>query len=240
MKIVINSHIKATIALNHLLESMKALEEFPNYEIIIMIGGYYHINNYEIEKVDNLTYIKCNHNSIDFTGLITLMELYNSNSNVDNNDNNDNNINIDIDINEHYFYMHDTCKVGPNFFKKLESIDLTNVSTIKINRWCSMNIGIYSQRIINQFKDFLLSKKNTDESRVLEFKSVNHQEDFIFYNDPNNTTLDNYWSRDHSEPVDYYKTGTMRVVEYYPNIDLYKIKANWEGFRGQPKWYLDV
>ncbi len=24
-----------------------------------------------------------------------------------------------------------------------------------------------------------------------------------------------------------YSTGTMRIVEYYSNIDLYKIKANW-------------
>jgi len=222
MKIVINSHIKGKIALEHLLESMRALEEFSQYQIIIMVGGYYDIDNYEIEIIDNLKYIKCNHNSIDFTGLITLMELYHSNES------------------EYYFYMHDTCKVGPNFFKKLAAIDLTDISTIRINGWCSMNIGIYSQKKINEFKNFLLTKKNTDETRVLEFKSVNPQEDYIFHNDSNNKTLENYYSTHHTEPVDYYKTGTMRVVEYYPHIDIYKIKANWEGFRGQPKWYLDV
>jgi hypothetical protein len=214
MKIVINSYIKNTIALNHLLDSMKQQSEFTRYDVFVMIGGYYNNKCYEIyrsvEKVDNITYIRCNHNSIDFTGLITLLELYSKNED------------------EYYFYLHDTCKIGDNFFKKLESIDLTNVSSIKLNKWFSMNMGIYSQKIINQSKEFLLSKKNTDESRSMEFKCVNFQEDFIFNNDPNNILLDNYDGPEcNGEQVDYYNTGTMRIVEYYPNIDLYKIKANW-------------
>jgi hypothetical protein len=214
MKIVINSYIKNTIALNHLLDSMKQQSEFTSYDIIVVLGGYYNNKCYEIyrsvEKVDNITYIRCNHNSIDFTGLITMLELYSKNKD------------------EYYFYLHDTCKIGDNFFKKLQSIDLTNVSSIKLNKWFSMNMGIYSQEIINQSKEFLLSKKNTDENRSMEFKCVNFQEDFIFNNDPNNILLDNYDGPECSgEQVDYYNTGTMRIVEYYPNIDLYKIKANW-------------
>jgi len=35
MKIVINSHIKSEIALNHLLETMKNQSEFKSYDIII-------------------------------------------------------------------------------------------------------------------------------------------------------------------------------------------------------------
>jgi hypothetical protein len=214
MKIVINSYIKNTIALNHLLDSMKQQSEFTSYDIIVVLGGYYNNKCYEIyrnvEKVHNITYIRCNHNSIDFTGLITLLELYSKNKD------------------DYYFYLHDTCKIGDNFFKKLQSIDLTNVSSIKLNKWFSMNMGIYSQEIINQSKEFLLSKKNTHENRSMEFKCVNFQEDFIFNNDPNNILLDNYDGPECSgEQVDYYNTGTMRIVEYYPNIDLYKIKANW-------------
>jgi hypothetical protein len=209
MKIVINSHDKSSIALNHLLESMKLCEEYNNYEMIIIIGGYYNLTDYEFLKNENITYIKCNHNSIDFTGLITLMELYSNN------------------INEYYLYLHDTCKVGKNFYKKLESIDLTNVSSIKIRKKCSMNIGIYSQKIINEFKNFLLRKKNINESECMNFKSINYTEDYIFYNDNNNFTLDDYDDRIYTGPTNYYNTGTMRIVEYYPNLDLYKIKANW-------------
>ena len=39
-----------------------------------------------------------------------------------------------------------------------------------------------------------------------------------------NSTFNNYVG-----PIDYYNSGVMRIVEYYPNIDLYKIKANWTG-----------
>ena len=218
MKIVINSHIKSDIALQHLLESFRE-NDINVFPLIIVIGGYYNLKNYEIiEDKDNknITYIHANHNSIDFTGLITLMELYSD------------------DVNEHYMYLHDTCKIGKNFYNKIKSIDLTNVSSIKINLFFSMNIGIYSQNIINNFKDFLLSKKNTDENRCMDFKAWN-TEDHIFNNDTNNKLLDNYAGHNYTGPSDYYNTGTMRIVEYYPNLDLYKIKANW----GQGSWILN-
>jgi hypothetical protein len=149
---------------------MRKQNEFSCYDVIVMIGGYYNNKCYEtyhsIEQIDNITYIRCNHNSIDFTGLITLLELYNKNEN------------------DHYFYLHDTCKIGNNFYKKLASIDLTNVSSIKLNKWFSMNMGIYSQKIINKFKDFLLSKKNTDEHRSMEFKCINFQKSYQQKNNP--------------------------------------------------------
>lgn len=136
--------------------------------------------------------------------------------------------------NEYYVYLHDTCKIGKNFYNKIKSIDLTNVSSIKINKGISMNIGIYSQKIINEFKDFLLSMKNTNENECMKYKSINiNNEDYIFNNDKNNKVLDNkvldnYNGRERrTGPSDYYNTGTMRIVEYYPNLDLYKIKANW-------------
>jgi hypothetical protein len=214
MKIVINSHNKSNIALQHLLESLK--ENDIDCSIIVVIGGYYHLNNYEITENENITYIRANHNSIDFTGLITLLELYN-------------------DTNEYYVYLHDTCKVGNNFYNKIKSIDLTNVSSIKIHKFYSMNIGIYSQAIINEFKDFLLSKKNTNENECMRFKSIDFNEDYIFKNDKNNIVLDDYDDYNYTGPTDYYNTGTMRRLEYYPNLDLYKIKANW----GQGTWTLN-
>jgi len=214
MKIVINSHINSCIALNHLLESLDDCE----YEIIIVIGGYYHLKNYKIFKEKNITYIHSNHNSIDFTGLIVLAELY-------------------YKVSEYYVYLHDTCKVGKDFYNKIKAIDLTNVSSIKIKKLFSMNIGIYSQKIINDFKEFLLTKKNVDENKCMEYKSLCVlYEDYIFKNDCNNIILDNYDGNICTEPIDYYKTGVMRIVEYYPNLDIYKIKANW--FM-RDKWVLD-
>jgi hypothetical protein len=214
MKIVINSHTKSNIALQHLLESLK--ESDINYcDIIVVIGGYYNLSNYEITKNENenITYIRANHNSIDFTGLIALLELYKNNTN------------------EYYVYLHDTCKIGKDFYNKIKSLDLTNVTSIRINKPFSMNIGIYSQLIINNFETFLLSKKNTNEDLCMKYKTENiYYEDYIFKLDKNNIILENYNSQNHknySGPIDYYKTGTMRYIEYYPNLDLYKMKANW-------------
>jgi len=214
MKILINSHKKSSIALNHLLDSMKIHDEFKNFEIIICIGGFNENSDYKITVNDNIKTIECNYNSIDYNGLICLSELF-----IDN-------------IDEHYFYLHDTCKVGPNFFSIIKSIDLNNVTSIKINKNFSMNIGIYSQKIINSFKNYLLQFKNIDENKnMIEFKGLMVcNEDYIFKNDSNNILFNNYDGWNYTGPTDYYNTGTLRIVEYYNNFDIYKIKANWGQF----------
>ena len=208
MKIVINSHTKSNIALLHLLDSMKQYKEHLEFEMIVVIGGYYDHTDYQIETQGNITYIKSMYNSIDYTGLIALLELYKND--------------------EYYFYMHDTCKVGPDFFNKLRSIDLTNVSSIRIHAKYSMNIGIYSSKIINIYKEFLLDFKNTSEKHVMDFKyKAFRSEDHIFRQDTKNSVLDKYAGWSYTGPTDYYNTGTMRIVEHYPSLDLYKIKANF-------------
>jgi hypothetical protein len=153
-------------------------------------------------------YIKSNHNSIDFTGLITLAEL-----NYEN-------------VDDYFFYMHDTCRIGPEFYNKLREINITNITTMRIHKNSSMNMGVYSQKIINRFKEFLLANKNNEESRCMEYKSKGiGNEDFIFLNDPTTFTIGDWNGWIHNDPIDYYQTGTMRTVEYHPFLDMYKIKA---------------
>ena len=159
---------------------------------------------------------------MDLTGLIGLSELYNNNEN------------------NFYVYLHDTCIVGENFFNKINQIDLTNVSSIRINRAFSMNIGIYKQKLINSCFDFLQSFKNKDDNKLLDIKLqlvfYHCGEDVIFNKDPTNFILDNYFIEHRfTGPTDYYNTGTMRIVEHYQNIDIYKIKGNW----GQGTWTLN-
>jgi len=210
MKIVINSHISSDIARAHFLESIQLYSEYKTYEYIIVIGGYYELPEYEITKQDNITYIKANHNSIDFTGLIALVELYSQ------------------EFDQHYLYLHDTSKVGPEFFRKLQDINLENISSLSLTSFPSMNIGIYSQKIINNNRDNLLSKKNKDKDAVYKFKEIAiSTEDMVFKNDPTTGIIGNNQHRDVTGPTDYYGTGTMRIVEYYSNLDLYKIKSCW-------------
>ena len=122
-----------------------------------------------------------------------------------------------------------------DLIKKLKEIDVRGVTTIKLNRPFSMNMGIYSSNIIQQFKPFLMTKKCTKEEDCMKFKEQG-TEDYIFNHDPNNRILHNYNGWKYTGPTDYYRTGTMRIVEHYPNLDIYKIKANW----GQGIWTLQT
>ena len=58
MKIVINSHIKSNLALEHLLESLKDID--ISCEIIVAVGGYYNNLDYEIINDGNIKYIRYN------------------------------------------------------------------------------------------------------------------------------------------------------------------------------------
>ena len=55
-------------------ESLRILPEFKEYEIIIIVGGNYNHAAYEIDKVANVTYIRAQQNSMNFTGLIALLQ----------------------------------------------------------------------------------------------------------------------------------------------------------------------
>jgi len=213
MKILINSHNKSQKALDALFQSMKKCENFKNFEIIVCIGGHYELENYITEKQENITYIKCPHNSIDFTALITVMELYGNMPNTN------------------YLYIHDTCTVGPNFFINVENIErtYTNITTLKLAPYYAMNIGVYSSEVLAHNKQFLLNQKNTDEAKVQHFKIKGvDNEDSIFIRDINSRVIYEKGLTKATGPLDCYGTGVMRIVLYYESLDLYKIKANWE------------
>jgi hypothetical protein len=209
INIVINTYINNTAALNHLLDSLKKCTNFASCNVYVFIGGYYSIDGYEKTIEDNITYIKCNHNSIDFTGLIGVLEFLPK-------------------VDEYYFYLHDTCVVGPNFINNVTDIDLNQATSLRLKEFPSMNIGVYSNNIIHENKDILITLKNTDENRTQEFKMKGvEMEDMVFRNDKNNKLINN---RDHyvktEGPVDYYNTGVQRIIEHY-DLDFLKIKANW-------------
>ena len=207
MKIVINSHKNSSIALEVLLKSLSDLKSNP--EIIICIGGFYDSIPYEIKKENNITTIKCSHNSIDWTAFITLLET-------------------NIIPDGHIFYMHDTCKVGPNFLQNISKINLVNVTTMSISQQSkNMNMGFYSISYLKKQRPFLIQQKNTSEARIQEFKTKAIQtEDYLFNKNPNHKKLIGIPTI--SMPTDFYRTGVLRIIKYYETIDLYKIQANWQ------------
>lgn len=211
LKIVINSYKDNNTALNKLISSLKKCKNFSNYEFIVFIGGYYDLNGYVLDKEeDNITYIHCNHNSIDFTGLIGIVDYLPKSD-------------------EYYFYLHDTTVAGENFLNNLNSINLDNVSSMRLRPSASMNIGIYSNELLHRHKDVFNELKNNDHNKSQEYKKKGIQyEDELFRKDNNNRLINN---KDNlvsvSHPQDFYKNGVMRIIEHY-DIDLYKIKANWK------------
>ena len=211
LKLVISSHTRSFLALAHLLESLRVLQEFPQQEIIVAVGGHYSLPDYEVERVENVTYVRCNHNSMSFTGLNMLLDLFHD------------------DEDARYMYVHDTTRAGPEFLKRLQAIDVSGSSSMKIKTRSSMNMGIYSQRVINGFEHFLKSKRNTDPNpaTLLRLITYDYAEDYLFENDAQNQVIGDYSGDISTGPVNYYGNGVPRIVEYYPALDLYKMKSNW-------------
>jgi hypothetical protein len=159
------------------------------------------------ERVEsNVNRYKCDNDSIDLTGLIAIIEL-----------------NLTSD---YWFYIHDTTSVGPKFYEAVHNFEPGTIAK-PLNSGPSMNMGLYSNQLLHDKKDIILSKKNTDLSKesVLNFKSHNvYLEDSLF----NEYKGDSYCNGfQYKPPFDVYGNGVMRIQEYYECVDLYKFKANW-------------
>lgn len=169
----------------------------------------------EIIKYSTHTLIKTKHASLDFTGLIDIVE---------------NEIKSD-----YWFHIHDTCRVGNNFWKLLNNIPDNYPDKIALwKHYSSMNIGLYKYQYLMKHKNKLLEIKNEDYSpesiQKLKHWTINN-EDYILYRIEDSPTLlynpeligDGYYLKEEESWYD----GVMRRIEYYPHLDLYKSKSNF-------------
>lgn len=222
IKILINSFYKNSQAVSHLMKGMRKNKNFNNFQFIICVGGHTELSEYKVTARRNVASIKCPHNSIDFTGIVTVAE--NQHRDLFNDS-------------DYYFYLHDTCAVGPNFLSHVSNIDISNNPLgIPLLRRYAKNIGVYSNKLILQHRGFATTRlKNKDNNLAMEYKKKGISwEDLFFTKKPGrsvmNTSLINPKQKEprvvREGPVDYYKTGTLRDVFYWPSLDLYKIQAN--------------
>lgn len=218
--VVINTHTKSTRALSHLMKSMCSSRGFDDANVIICEGGHYTMDtDYATSTPDhaneNIVHVKCNHNSIDFTGLIALVEAF-------------------PNAGQCYFYMHDTCEVGPGFFEALErTIQTHRVSDSIAIGSPSMNMGFYSAGILFAHKNLIVAQKNRDPGAVQRWKARGvKSEDLVFRADPTCVIVPGLSSCSH-RPVDQYGNGVRRITEHYAFLDLWKFKANFQGFRDE-------
>jgi hypothetical protein len=174
----------------------------PKEDIFVFIGGY---ESYEI--LDNeygVVMYKVPHNSFDFTALVSVVEL-----------------SLDRD---YWFSIHDTCKVGPTFYSRLIKLSKPNPTTKFTELGRSMNMGIYSNEFLNKIKNKLIKYKNTSDD-LLVFKKKLVKEEDIFLKGSKGLCKT---PREIKNPADYYSNGIIRIVEYFPDLDFYKIKSNWK------------
>lgn len=181
--------------------------------IFVIEGGY---DERKVIKKDSHTHIYTNHNSLEYTGLIDIVE-YELKS-------------------DYWFNIHDTCKVGPNFKKLLYNIPEHLPNKLALRSHPSMSIGSYKYEYLLSHKQRLLDIKNVDYSReslqMWKQKGIG-MEDYMLYKlqdcpteKYNPEISDSGWNIIDNQ--DWYNTNITRRIEYHPSLDLYKSKSNWE------------
>jgi len=189
-------------------------------DIFFFEGG-----NYErtINIKDGINYIKTNHNSVEYTSLIDIVEH-----------------NMEADF---WVLLHDTCRVGNCFNSLIQNIP-HNSQKVALKHWPSMSIGAYSYQYLKANEERLKIIKNTDYSRdaVQRWKQWGiENEDYMLWKETSvkcdlyNSHLEHPQKFIVCDEPQWYSSNITRRVEYYPQLDLYKSKSNWE-----PKPWMEI
>lgn len=185
-------------------------------DIFVFEGGHY---KRTVTKTDAYNLIKTDNNTIDFTALIDIVE---------------NELESD-----YWFYIHDTCKVGPKFKELLYNIPRIRPDKIALAYIYSMNIGSYKYEYLLKHRNRLLEIKNQDYSRdgIQRCKLWGvYAEDYMLHQlTDSRTYVYNPHISNHSvlDNINWYDTNIKRRTEYHPKLDLYKSKSNFNGIK---KW----
>lgn len=186
---------------------------------------------FEHLKQDNYHYYTLDHNSFEYSPLISIIEHQLES--------------------EYWFLIHDTCLVGPKFKSMVYSIPENRPEKIALTVTPSMSIGSYRYDYLmsDEVRNKLLQIKNTDYSNesLMKWKWWGvDAEDYILHK---TTPKAHYYSpellRPHGQDfvvVDYfnwYGTGTIRRTEYFRSLDLYKNKSNWKLKRPE-EYVIDI
>lgn len=183
-------------------------------DIHVVSGGY--LRREPIINKWNISYYEANHNSFDITALIDVVTC-----------------NIEAD---NWLLLHDTCTVGSKFKEKLYNFNSDSKCTA-LTWFPSMSIGNYKYSYLQEQKDLIISGRNIDYTqeglRKAKIWALDH-EDFLMWKSSISSVVNCYakpgeqFRVNIQSDIDQYKTGTPRITEYFPQLDLYKIKANWD------------
>lgn len=228
MKYLISSNINYYLDTYPVLISSLIQASIPPEDIILVVGGADIVYDDIYVNEDNVNICFVKYNSFDLTALIFISHY------------------LDKFESSHYFLLHDTCLVGPNFKNLAENFNEPDlIKTLR--EGISMNIGMYSKKCIEENISFLdtlkFYPKNYEElQKVKEVFVLN--EDIIFKKYPNFCYNNNYIGTESDlltvddlqkhfpdQAYDSYfkklkESKINRQIGYSNLLDFYKLQAN--------------
>ena len=135
-----------------------------------------------------------------------------------------------------WFFMHDTCKVGPQF--KSLMLDVPNgAPKVALRSWPSMSIGLYSHDYIMRCRDRILKVKNKDYSADALMREklwgIPNEDYILWLEHPGETLVYRNFERRIVDSENWFGGDSKRITEYYPHLDLYKNKSDWATYQGR-------
>lgn len=222
MRIVINSNFNFyEKSLAVLLPSIP--EKNHNFEVVIGGSPW----EYKKEVINSINYHFVNYDNFCLTSFIFASE------------------HIELFEDKNFFlYIQDTTKMGPRFFnciieaininaKKYSSKEEFLAKTKNLKLTCdgfSMNMGLYRTDFFKdeKIKALLTSIKNTDlsEKGKMDSKIYSLKNEDIFLKD-SDLSLSRV-GRKVNLVANPYGSNVNRIEEYYPDLDFYKYKSNFD------------
>ncbi len=181
--------------------------------IIVFIAGYSKRNSY---FRDGIEFIELDHNSFENSAFVDIVE---------------NDLKSD-----YWFFIHDTCKVGPKFKNLMLNVP-PNAEKVALRKWPSMSIGLYSDRYIKKYKNKLMKikNKNYDENILMKEKlwGIPNEDYILWLEEPENTFIYKNYGMQVIDNENWFGQKTKRITEYHKNLDLYKNKSHWQTYHGR-------
>lgn len=191
---------------------VKSLAEagFAGNDIYVFEGGHA-ANRYVFASFHHYF---VNHNSIDFTALIEAAQLP-----------------VKTD---YWFFLHDTCVVAPQFKRLTENIPHFRPETLPVKNYPSMNMGAYRRDYLIRKQSLLQTLRNDrlDADAAMAFKVKGLESEDVLFKQSKDPVVYNGWMLDkedvyRNDDVPVPAIYTNRICEYFPQVGLYKFKANY-------------
>ena len=197
-------HKSAPVLVKSLIES-----GVDKHNIIVVVGG---CDSPMTATIEGVQHHMVDYNSFDMNVFIYVAENT-----------------VDFDS---FFFLHDTCEVGKNFYKnvveKLKQYQPKKCMPLKGG--ASMNIGWYDVKTLKQFTGRIIDQKNldlTDKGLQDAKRQAVDNEDHVIHLIGGRT--DKFTTRDPiiTKMTHLYGEPTERRCEFYDEIDLKKYKRSW-------------